>query len=310
MEGHIPGHGNVVSRRRKGRSAVDYGDIVLWDGASRHRPFPLLARLEHAPLDRWRFLARQPHAGAVSSLAPELGDDIVIDCHAQEVFLLDGESPRFAYGKFVVPIGIDLRAFANHLDALTARDGITLSLPGLGRALQNRERIRDDERRWTLLSNERHELLEASSEVREEELETVVVSERRVDRVLREELRYARASGGYLGGLAAIGVAILLVILLEGSTLSVVLSIIAFPAGIIIGGRLGRRRASRYVCSRSDCRSELPPGLERCPKCRGRVMETVDQSAAELRLERESAVQHEFEDICFECDDPETCPHQ
>jgi ribosomal protein L40E len=249
---------------------VDYGDIVLWDGSpvgwrehggNRYPRFPLLECLTRAPLHRWWFLARQPEAGAVVALAKELGEDIVIEVRSEE--------EGFANGKFIVPHDRDLRAFANHLDALCARDGITLAMPALATVMGDRERSRDEDRRWRTLLDERRELLEGG-----------------VYRVLRDDRRREGLSGMYNGGLAALAISILLLTTMDGNALAIVLSLLSFPIAITIGSRVGRRRAATYICSHADCGCELPADAERCPRCSSKVLGTSEMTRDELLLEK------------------------
>jgi len=292
VEPSSPCHGVVVNPTIYDL-VVDYGDVVLWDGApvgwrehggKRYPRFPLLERLERAPLYRWYFVAKQPRAGAVVALAKELGDDIVIEAHSEEAFLLCKEcaergvqpghhhghnEPRFANGKFIVPHDRDLRAFANHLDALLARDGITLAIPSLAIVLGDSERQRDEDRRWRELLDERREVEEAG-----------------VYRIRRDDVRRGGLSGTYNGVLVAMGIAILLLIAMEGSALSIILALLCFPVAIAIGRRFGRRQAEDYVCSLSTCGGELPPDAGQCPRCGRKVLGTKEMTRDELMLEK------------------------
>lgn len=293
VEPRSPCHGVVVNATLFDL-VVDYGDVVLWDGApvgwrehdgKRYPRFPLLECLEHAPLYRWSFVAKQRHAGAVAAMAKELGDDIAIEAHSEEAFILCKEcaergaqpghdhhrrnEPRFANGKFVVPHERDLRAFANHLDALLARDGIALAMPSLATALGDRERQRDEDRRWRELLDERREVQEAG-----------------VYRVRRDDVRRGGLTGTYNGVLAAMGVAILLLITMEGSALSIILAVLCFPVAIAVGRRFGRRQAEGYVCSLSTCGGDLPTDAEQCPRCGRKVLGTKEMTRDELMLEK------------------------
>ena len=58
VEQRSPCHGMVIDSSME-NVAVDYGDVVLWNGTPVDERFPLLAGLARAPLHRFRFIAKQ-----------------------------------------------------------------------------------------------------------------------------------------------------------------------------------------------------------------------------------------------------------
>ena len=137
-----PCHGVVQSPTAR-RASVDYGDVVLWDGApvkmSRVRApdgsqrdvpvFPLLWILRPGDERRLRFVGMQKQPGMVDALASALGEDtplVVYDTRTGS----DGAS--LFYGKLIVPADADLASVRRTLEAeLRARPGLTLSVPQL-----------------------------------------------------------------------------------------------------------------------------------------------------------------------------------
>jgi tetratricopeptide (TPR) repeat protein len=151
-----PCHG-VVSSAAQREAPVDFGDVVLWDaipvGVGEHegKPvprFPLLALLRRGDERRFRFVALQQAEGEAAALAGALPHGAQLFIHHERVELLcarcaSGESMRkhrherpeehrLAYGKLIVPGGVELAEFRRALDALLqARAGIQLVVPGL-----------------------------------------------------------------------------------------------------------------------------------------------------------------------------------
>jgi len=136
-----PCHG-VVQTPSVRRSSVDYGDVVLFDGAPvsvserQGRPvpcFPLLWILRPGDERRFRFVGMQKTPGMVDELASALPDDVVLFVYdrrpaesGQELF----------YGKLIVPATRDLTALRLNLEGLLhARPGLTLALPALYEAI-------------------------------------------------------------------------------------------------------------------------------------------------------------------------------
>ncbi|MFT3922412.1 MAG: tetratricopeptide repeat protein [Myxococcales bacterium] len=133
-----PCHG-VVHTPTVRKANVDWGDVVLWDGAPvrvntvEGRPvpvFPLLSILRPGDERRLRFVGMQKQRGMVQALAADLGSDV----HAvvfDERSSSDGSSNLF-YGKLIVPAATDLRQVRERLEqGLRTRAGLTLAMPKL-----------------------------------------------------------------------------------------------------------------------------------------------------------------------------------
>ncbi|HEY6882105.1 MAG TPA: tetratricopeptide repeat protein [Polyangiales bacterium] len=131
-----PCHGVVQSPTAR-RASVDYGDVVLWDGApvrihrmgGREVPvFPLLWILRPGDERRLRFVGMEKERGAIEKLA--LGDDtqlVVFDRRSTPA----GDTHLF-YGKLIVPGTRDLNEVRRALEAgLRTKAGLTLSVPQL-----------------------------------------------------------------------------------------------------------------------------------------------------------------------------------
>jgi tetratricopeptide (TPR) repeat protein len=168
-----PVHG-VVSSAAQRDAAVDYGDVVLWDaipvGVGEHagKPvprFPLLAILRRGDERRFRYVALQQAAGDVEALAQDLPADARLFVHHERVEMLCArcasgehmhkhkheppEQHRLAYGKLIVPGGVDLPAFRRDLDAaLRKRPQIQLVVPGLLEAIGDTEAAGKAHQMW------------------------------------------------------------------------------------------------------------------------------------------------------------------
>jgi Flp pilus assembly protein TadD len=131
-----PCHG-VVQTPTARRASVDYGDVVLWDGApvrvstANDRPvpvFPLLWVLRPGDERRFRFVGMQKDRGLVQELAQELGDDALLAVFDERM----GDDQSLFYGKLIVPGGVDLDKVRSTLEAsVRKRPGLTLVVPKL-----------------------------------------------------------------------------------------------------------------------------------------------------------------------------------
>jgi tetratricopeptide (TPR) repeat protein len=133
-----PCHGVVQSPTAR-KASIDYGDVVLWDGApvrmtkseGRDIPvFPLLWILRPGDERRLRFVGMQKERGSVQKLADQLGDDVAL------VVFDERSSPNsdahLFYGKLIVPASQDLASVRRELDAaLRSLRGLTLAIPQL-----------------------------------------------------------------------------------------------------------------------------------------------------------------------------------
>ena len=133
-----PCHG-VVHTPTVRKANVDFGDLVMWDGAPVRvntidgRPvpvFPVLSILRPGDERRLRFVGMQKQRGTVQALAAELGDDVsavVFDERSSQ----DGNSNLF-YGKLIVPASRELKEVREALEkGLRTRAGLTLAIPRL-----------------------------------------------------------------------------------------------------------------------------------------------------------------------------------
>lgn len=153
--------------------AVDYGDLVLFDGApvgyrddgkSRTPRFPLLQKLRAGEYRRYRFRARQPRAGFLNGLEAHLPEGTFFYVHDEQVNMLcaecaRGERPQhdhqksetfFVTGKFVVPERLFTPALIATLDAAVG-DVAYVAIPQLYADLGDTARARRDEERWAEL---------------------------------------------------------------------------------------------------------------------------------------------------------------
>jgi tetratricopeptide (TPR) repeat protein len=132
-----PCHGVVQSPTAR-RASVDYGDVVLWDGApvrigeieGRQVPvFPLLWILRRGEERRLRFVGMAKDAQAIDAVAGALPEDvhmIVFDRRR------DAVGATLFYGKLIAPAGRDLTSVRDALDrAVRSQPSFTLAIPQL-----------------------------------------------------------------------------------------------------------------------------------------------------------------------------------
>jgi len=133
-----PCHGVVQSPTVR-RASVDYGDVVLWDGApvrmneveGRAVPvFPLLWILRPGAEKRLRFVGMEKTRGTIEALAGELGDEVELSVFDRRT--PDAEGNTIFYGKLLIAGDADLSRVRQALEtALRARQGLTLAVPSL-----------------------------------------------------------------------------------------------------------------------------------------------------------------------------------
>jgi hypothetical protein len=139
-----PCHGVVQSPTAR-KASVDYGDVVLWDGAPVRvhqvdgKPvpvFPLLWILRPGTEQRLRFVGMQKRPGSVEEVGEKLGERAtlwVFDRRSASV--RDGEvqaGSELFYGKLIVPAATPLAALRAELEReIHARPGLTLAIPQL-----------------------------------------------------------------------------------------------------------------------------------------------------------------------------------
>ena len=149
-----PGHGVVQSPTFE-EAPVDYGDVVLWDGAPvaeerlgaageapRALPvFPLLEVLRPGEERRLRFVAAMGK-GDLDALLAGLPDGCRIFAH-------EGEAEGLAYGKLIVPGGMGLGDVQGRLEAvLTARRTLRFAVPALYEAVADAKRAGLEHQAW------------------------------------------------------------------------------------------------------------------------------------------------------------------
>jgi tetratricopeptide (TPR) repeat protein len=138
-----PCHGVVQSPTAR-KASIDYGDVVLWDGApvrmnrikaadgeTRDVPvFPLLWILRPGDERRLRFVGMQKKKGTVQALSEALGPDTSLAVY-DERSSPKGDAHLF-YGKLLAPAERDLGEVRKLLEkGLRERIGLTLSVPKL-----------------------------------------------------------------------------------------------------------------------------------------------------------------------------------
>ena len=145
-----PAHG-VVSSASFRECPVDYGDLVLFDGApvANDPPvFPLLEILKVGDERRLRFAAIL-RAGDLESLADALPDGVRVFAYP-EGRELEGE--RLVYGKLVVPAAIDLALVRAKLEEVVrGPKGHRLAVPALYEATGPTKRAGQEHQAWRAL---------------------------------------------------------------------------------------------------------------------------------------------------------------
>ncbi len=147
---------------------VDYGDIVLFDGApvsyrddgkERTPRFPLLQKLRAGEYRRYRFRARQPRSGFLKGLNEQLPEETFFYVHDEQVNMIPIElrdQPQAPHekteaflvtGKFVVPESQCTPALISLLDELIG-DQAYVAIPQLHEDLGDVVRARRDHERW------------------------------------------------------------------------------------------------------------------------------------------------------------------
>lgn len=166
-----PCHGRVRSALYQDLG-VDYGDLVLFDGApilwrdwgdQRVPVFPHLGTLERGGWWIGRFGARQAERGQVAALTEALPGDSEVYVHSESMRRLcrscwesgahvhhEPQEHRVVTGKICVDPGVELAAFSEALDEAAGEVGIELYVPDLRREVGDaREEV--DERRLSMI---------------------------------------------------------------------------------------------------------------------------------------------------------------
>jgi tetratricopeptide (TPR) repeat protein len=134
-----PCHGAIQTPTAR-RASVDYGDVVLWDGApvkvheiagAQVPVFPLLWVLRPGDERRLRFVGMQKQPGLVQALAESLREQaslVTLDQRAAS----DGDGAQLVYGKLIVPAATSLASIRETLEReLRSRPNLSFSVPRL-----------------------------------------------------------------------------------------------------------------------------------------------------------------------------------
>jgi hypothetical protein len=156
---------------------VDYGDVVLFDGApithhtygERQVPvFPHLATLRRTGYRFWPFVGTQPAAGRVAALSEALPEDAILYAHSEQMVMLcarcwedrdvdHGEHTRVEHrivrGKLCAPPAVRPVALRDALDeAVAAESGVRVFVPELSRAIGDDARAEVETKRVAMIS--------------------------------------------------------------------------------------------------------------------------------------------------------------
>jgi len=168
-----PVHGVVASPTFRD-APVDWGDVILWDGAPvavtpvAERPvplFPLLEILRRGEEHRLRFVGLQQAPGDAEALGDELPDGCAVAIHSERVEWVcprcasgdalvrhdhaPAEEHRLVYGKLVAPRDTDLGALRDALErAIHARGTVRLAIPELYERLGDTRRAGIEHQAW------------------------------------------------------------------------------------------------------------------------------------------------------------------
>ena len=167
-----PCHG-VVQSPTFGDAPIDYGDLVLWDGApvAAHQVsaeeavpvFPLLEVLRPGDERRWAFVALEREPEALEGLEQALpeGTRVFVQqervghhcaaCEAGEAHEHRETGPAtasFVRGKVIVQRTQDLEAFRTAWEAATGARGLSVSLPALYEELGDSKRAGQEHQAW------------------------------------------------------------------------------------------------------------------------------------------------------------------
>jgi hypothetical protein len=157
---------------------VDYGDVVLFDGApvthhkygDRRVPvFPHLATLERRGYRIFPFAGTQPGAGVIAELSSKLPEDAVLYSHTEQVEMLCAhcwesrdldrgahrmEERHVVRGKLCTPPHVTPRALRDALDAaVLASKGVRVLVPELSHAAGDDARAEIERRQLAMLED-------------------------------------------------------------------------------------------------------------------------------------------------------------
>lgn len=173
-----PCHGVVQSPTFRD-APIDYGDLVLWDGApvaehgltpgERVPVFPLLEILKRGDERRWPFVSLERESGALEALRKTLPEGVRLfvqeerlephcgDCEAGVPHEHDASGDAEASGssrgvlrrgKVIVAAGADLEALQARWEQGLGAQKLVAALPGLYEALQQTKRAGQEHQAW------------------------------------------------------------------------------------------------------------------------------------------------------------------
>ncbi|MAC25269.1 MAG: hypothetical protein CMH59_02065, partial [Myxococcales bacterium] len=142
-----PCHGVVISPSFRD-CPVDWGDVVLWDGApvSQDPPvFPLLEILREGDEHRFRFVALAKR-GDVEKIVERLPEGVQAFAHPVGV---EKDGDVLAYGKLVAPASVDLKALRGRFEAALAElRTMRLAMPELYEKTGPTKRAGQEHQAW------------------------------------------------------------------------------------------------------------------------------------------------------------------
>lgn len=172
-----PCHGIVRSALFQ-HLGVDYGDVVLFDGApiTHHKygeeqvaVFPHLATLVRPGYRIWRFAGTQGEPGQIAELSRDLPDDSVLYVHTEQFQVVchscwesgrmnaehhHDEEHRVVTGKLCAPPHTSPTTLLDRLDELVATtEGIQLLVPDLARETGRADRAEVEARRFAMIES-------------------------------------------------------------------------------------------------------------------------------------------------------------
>lgn len=168
-----PCHGVVVSPSFRD-APIDYGDVVLWDGArvatgeGQDGPvprFPLLEVLRPGDERRLRFVALEQNPGDVAALETQLPEGcrvFVQQEHVEHICPvcasgdsmkkhdhLPPEEHRIVYGKLIAPASVEAQALRVAVESAKGREGkVSLAIPSLYEWVGDTKRAGQEHQTW------------------------------------------------------------------------------------------------------------------------------------------------------------------
>ncbi len=176
LERRSPCHGIIRSVLFNEKVGVDYGDVILFDGApitfhtygdGKVAVFPHLATLAHNGYRRYAFAGTQNEAQQLADLSSELPRDAVVYAHSEQYVTLcrgcwmnpdvdhaahDPKVHHIVRGVVCAPPDLAVTELIEHLDrAVAAADGAAIFVPELRRAAGDTNGAQADSNRVAML---------------------------------------------------------------------------------------------------------------------------------------------------------------